>query len=681
MRGRGLPDEGTGVAEPRYGHQRRSSYHRASPGTSDQSGYQSAPYANGSITPLSESSYYRRAPGPPLLDMVRHPPRYAQNFIPPYALLPQYPAGHIPGHTSPPYLATGHHSGPSTPPYPHYPPYPVYMFGHPPILWGDILPPAQPNPYFPDHPDISHNHINSSEPLVPQMEFGTQAPMSPVITTEPSASNAQAIELENGQLLGNVEQLSPPLEQAKPPRVVFGTFDVTESGDESSNLPLLTGDDGERRQERTDDVEHAIEQFTAFSIGVGPDEPAPLRHASRKASVRSLSKLQISPPTVPATNGSALVQNSNSSDVTLQSNHESNSALPQQAEGSGIMKPVKWEFGTTLRDDLDDEPRPLSPSPPPSHSDPQNHFNDISVESSSSLAEDPTRKEVSDQLVTVDFLGSASANNDPAVAASLDISPADHSMEKSEEGSISSDVWVVKDYGYGFGDMSGCGNAPDVVQWEMKQRERARIRENYREREMILEQCQRDRERGWVHPGRQLGWRHENGVEDEREVLEQHVDAPRGHMRPRRGSHPGPYVGYGRGGHTGRRGRGFGGGYHVGRHSGGRGGLHHRRPASLPYNPSPFEVIPPPVDIPNGYGHPLHIPSYTPPELDPYQVVPPPPVPAVPVPTPTFPYPMDATRTHLLEQLEYYLSSQNLAQDFFLRQRVSCRFYSGSRTG
>ncbi|KIK94197.1 hypothetical protein PAXRUDRAFT_467297 [Paxillus rubicundulus Ve08.2h10] len=673
MRGRKLPDEDAVVAEPRYEHQRRSSYHYASPGTSDQSGYQSGPYPNGPVAPVSESPYYRRAPGPPLLDMARPPPRHAQNFIPAYALLPQYPAGHIPGHTSP-HLATGHHSGPSTPPYPHYPPYPPYIFSHPSILWGDILPPAQPNPDFQDHPDISHNHINSS---APQMGFDTQAPVSPVISTEPCPPNAQATELENGHPLpGNA---SPQLGQAKPSRVVFGTFNVMESGDESSSL-LLAGDDGEHRRERTDDVEHAIEQFTAFSIGVGPDESGPMRHVSRKASVRSLSKPQISPPTAQAANGSALVQNSNSSDVTVQSNHELNSVLPRQAEGSSMMKPVKWKFGTTLCDGLDDERRPPSSSPPPSHSDPQNHFSDISVESYSlSLARDPTEKQVSDQPVTLDFLGLASANNDPAVAASPDVSLTDHSMEKSEDGSISSDVWVVKDYGYGFGDMSGCGNAPDVVQWEMKEREKARIKENYREREMILEQCQRDRERGWVHPGRQLAWRHENGVEDERVLLEQHVDAPRGHMRPRRGSYPGSYVGHERGGHAGRRGRGFGGGYHGGRHSGGRGGSHHR-PASLPYTSSPFEIISPSVDIPNGYGHPLQVPSYTPPEHDPYQVVPPPPVPAVPVPPPTFPYPMDATRTYLLGQLEYYLSSQNLAQDFFLRQRVSCGSYSGSRT-
>ncbi|KAF9240482.1 winged helix DNA-binding domain-containing protein [Melanogaster broomeanus] len=47
-------------------------------------------------------------------------------------------------------------------------------------------------------------------------------------------------------------------------------------------------------------------------------------------------------------------------------------------------------------------------------------------------------------------------------------------------------------------------------------------------------------------------------------------------------------------------------------------------------------------------------------------------VPSVTVPLPstsTLPYPLEVTRTYLLGQLEYYLSPQNLAQDFFLRQR------------
>ncbi|KAF9220736.1 hypothetical protein BS17DRAFT_297933 [Gyrodon lividus] len=666
MRGRMLPDEDMGVAEPRYDRQRISPRHRASPGIGDQAGHQSSPYPNG-----SEASYYRQGPGLPLMDMVHHLPHYAQNVVPPYALPLQHPPSQIPGHASPPYLTTGRHSGPSTPPYPHYPHYPAYVVGHPPILWGNIPHAAQLHHYLPNQSGISHSHINPSEPLVPQMEFGTQVPSSPVITTDLSASNAQAVGSKNDhQLVDNAEKSSLPSGLFKPSRaVVFGTVNVTESGDESSGHPLLTKDPGEHGKERMDDVAHATEQFTAFSIGVSPDEPRPSRHASRKASIRFLSNPQMSLPTARATNEPTLAQGA--SDVTHTSDQEWRSVLPRQAEGSGIKKPVQWEFGTTLRDDLEDEPQAPSLPSPTSHSDPPNHLSDISAEYNSSVAGDLIKEDVAHQPVEVDYLASASAISGSTITVSSDTSRPDHSMEKSENGSTSSDVWVVTDYGYGFGDMSGCGYAADVVRWEMKQREKARVKEDHREQEMIWEQNKRDKERGWIHPERQQAWRHEIGIEDVRESPEQQIDASRGFTRPRRGSYPGPHGGHTRGGYVGRRGRAFGGRYHGGRHSGGRGGFHHQRPASLPYIPSPFQVVAPRVDAVNGYSQPPHLPVLTPPEHNPYRAVPPLPIPPVPLSsTSTLPYPLDATRTHLLGQLEYYLSPQNLAQDFFLRQRM-----------
>ena len=43
----------------------------------------------------------------------------------------------------------------------------------------------------------------------------------------------------------------------------------------------------------------------------------------------------------------------------------------------------------------------------------------------------------------------------------------------------------------------------------------------------------------------------------------------------------------------------------------------------------------------------------------------------LPMPQSNVGFPLDSTRYYLLGQLEYYLSPQNLAQDFFLRQQVS----------
>ena len=44
--------------------------------------------------------------------------------------------------------------------------------------------------------------------------------------------------------------------------------------------------------------------------------------------------------------------------------------------------------------------------------------------------------------------------------------------------------------------------------------------------------------------------------------------------------------------------------------------------------------------------------------------------PPVPIPLTILPFPLDSTRYHLLGQLEYYMSPQNMAQDFFLRTQV-----------
>ncbi|KAF6757700.1 hypothetical protein DFP72DRAFT_808690 [Ephemerocybe angulata] len=50
-----------------------------------------------------------------------------------------------------------------------------------------------------------------------------------------------------------------------------------------------------------------------------------------------------------------------------------------------------------------------------------------------------------------------------------------------------------------------------------------------------------------------------------------------------------------------------------------------------------------------------------------------PPAPPVPVPVTLVPFPLDPTRYYLLGQLEYYLSPQNMAKDFFLRKKMDSR--------
>ena len=90
------------------------------------------------------------------------------------------------------------------------------------------------------------------------------------------------------------------------------------------------------------------------------------------------------------------------------------------------------------------------------------------------------------------------------------------------------------------------------------------------------------------------------------------------------------------------------------------------------FNPSPtIAGVPPPLPVdPNGIllGQPQHhLPQSTQGLMlasGKHLTAP------VPVPMTTIPFPLDSTRYYLLGQLEYYLSPENMAQDFYLRQQV-----------
>ncbi|KAH9852466.1 hypothetical protein C2E23DRAFT_885607 [Lenzites betulinus] len=202
--------------------------------------------------------------------------------------------------------------------------------------------------------------------------------------------------------------------------------------------------------------------------------------------------------------------------------------------------------------------------------------------------------------------------------------------------SATEDDWVVRDYGFGFGYG---GPQPGYPQRD--------------------DRPFRDR-RDFPPPGDNYG-------------------------RPRRGSYG---QGFDRGSYGGRRGKGLSGGY-GGRgysnrtFSGGRGGYANQgQPRQQPYVPQPPPPPPPPQPDLNGYYPPpmaTYIPS--PYESYPYAAFPPPPPPpqmvssTAPLPIPLSPllFPLDSTWYYLLGQLEYYLSAQNMEQDFFLRQQMDSR--------
>ncbi|THH29241.1 hypothetical protein EUX98_g4936 [Antrodiella citrinella] len=215
-------------------------------------------------------------------------------------------------------------------------------------------------------------------------------------------------------------------------------------------------------------------------------------------------------------------------------------------------------------------------------------------------------------------------------------------VSPSGEYRMTADEWEVKNYGYGFGRVhNGAGLAPPGG---------------------------RDREY-----------------------------SPRDYSagKPRRGS----YGGYGydrgssheRGGFAGRRGRGVSGGFAGRGYSGrnmARGGYPQGQSPRPPFTISQQPMAPPAdpgyyaAPPPQGttYFHPLGY-DYA---AYPYVPIPPTPVtaltptsaqaaPPLPMPQSVLSFPLDPTRYYLLGQLEYYLSAQNLAQDFYLKTQMDSR--------
>ena len=261
---------------------------------------------------------------------------------------------------------------------------------------------------------------------------------------------------------------------------------------------------------------------------------------------------------------------------------------------------------------------------------------------------DRTNPEVSFQFGSFPPVDGTPGSMSGSTGASDQVGPAELDSLRSDTG----DEWQVRDFGYGFGHMSGSGIAAAIVRDELNAREQQRVQER-RQKE-----------------------------ENEREGSEGPQE------RPRRGSFNG---GYERGGYSGRRSRGpNGGGYGRGGYGRGfpRGGYNQYQRHQQQYSATPpgqFSQLPthtahgyspdqsvyflPPPPPPPSFGS-YHPGGY---EVYQYPSFPPPPAlyPPVPQPVSQLPFPLDPTRYYLLGQLEYYLSPQNMAQDFYLRQQAS----------
>lgn len=419
--------------------------------------------------------------------------------------------------------------------------------------------------------------------------------------------------------------------------MVFGSIGVPGSSKCPSPAP---GDESERKRGE------AEKPFTTFSIGVGPGDAAHARVRSRTVSSGIGSELRV---------GSGA----------------------EEVEGKVIdltdSKESRWEFGTVAaalsgvsdeataiteqRDDGGYELPPVlstiagfgSPAQALGHS-PHQHPHTLGIHSGPGTPLDQVRPHV--------LLNGAAH-----------------------------DEFEVKDFGYGFGPVSGTGFAETITRAERAQRQREHEQEQERIR-LFRESQEREtlllEEREIRDQGRSTDFEGGKAARD--------TDGPgRSSSNSRRGG--GYYSGSDRGGgggFGGRRGRGsngFGRGY--GRRGGGGGGYQQQQSR----NPPPFNVTPPqahfqplmPMGEPlNGLYPPQRqqLTTYIPTGFEGYPQPPPPPpplnvtapaqvTPPVPMPISPISFPLDPTRWYLLGQLEYYLSPQNMAQDFFLRQRVS----------
>ncbi|KAH7924709.1 hypothetical protein BV22DRAFT_492255 [Leucogyrophana mollusca] len=525
------------------------------------------------------------------------------------------------------------------------------------------------NPYwssYPLQPDLYRASAGlSSSSIQPELSGSSEVATghSARIHVRRSSKEEQPESLVPAKARSDSLQGSQTVEPKKPRRtMVFGSIgdSDTRSPSPPEAKPSCGANDAESSDARAND--HPIELFPAFSIGVSAGETGPSWSGSRNHLLKFTQRPDGS--TADLTNRATLeapgVGEEQSSDRA-----DSDAPSPKAEISEPRTQATKWEFGTTRHYDITDELHSL-----PGQQEP---------EETTLLLDESSREQQQVDALAAPTHRSGSTTK-PRVAANgyqvrttspLSPSQAGPSLAGCEEESTTSDVWEVKDYGYGFGDVSGSEHAMEIIRQEMLARERQRILDGQKELAKVEQERERERAREMLERERE---RKEREWEKEPE-WERMREQERVTGRPRRGSFTGSYNSYDRGNFRGRRGRGFGGRPFGNRHLG-RGGYQHQKLASMPHiTPPPFQVNPA-ASLANhisAYSQPSLLTGYISPTLDPYL-----PVSATIHPQTGLPVTMahsmspfsDTTRTYLLTQLEYYLSPQNMAQDFFLRQRM-----------
>lgn len=466
------------------------------------------------------------------------------------------------------------------------------------------------------------------------------------------------------EVLVGADGAGAPVERGRRVReVVFGSIGVP-GGEQSpvvSPPPAAAADIAAQPVDAQEaDAEDADKPRSSFSIGVDPGEPGS-RVRSRTRSTKGKGRVFMSDLT-----------------NTVERPESTDEADAKEVGG-------KWEFGTTSRAVETPGTEDVAPQ--------------IGHPVSSGLR--PFVVSAVSENAPPGIMSPPNGLHQPLLAAPIPthrieaslLSPLDVNGQGPRPGSAG-DEFEVKDYGWGFGAVSGTGYAPDLTRAERV----ARQEEQERERGKHMVEWEREHGFGpglragrprrgsfaggpggaYVSYDNRGGFEHRGGFESHNgfESRGGFAFEPRGGYEPR--------------GFGGRRGRGFRGnnrGYNRGSHQ--DNGQNHQR--QLSQQSSQFAITPPPTfqplvpgsEMAHLYYAPPHIPplvtNYLPNAYEPFQPPPPqsaissgisPIVPPVPAPLTPINFPLDPKRYYLLGQLEYYMSAQNLAQDFYLRKQV-----------
>ena len=573
---------------------------------------------------LNPHAAYFSPPPPQFGVSPYHSPRLAGSPVNnPYPLPPMpYPGPGQPG--MPPMPMPGY----GTPPYPIYPPYAYY--GQPYMFWPPPgAPPAMSSPMANGQPPEGVPPPTMVARPPPPSESDAVAGYRDVGFTLPPAAEIQrdsgeergrrTLELSFGSITVGADELA---KTPSPELATQGLGAVPEGAALGLDVSGAQADAhaGEVASSLQEKVIGESKTFTVFSIGIAPGEPGPARLRSRTRTQSRGAVASVSAPALASTPS----KEADEGDSSVED------PVVRLAEAAGkiidLTDPeTKYEFGTTKQADIAAEAS-SEPAVPPSEAPVMG-----------SLAGPAGIPTFTPQYAPL-YVPPVTIPSGPVPGLPSAPSPSLYAPRQPLSASTDDD-WEVRDYGYG---LRRGGPAPIYPQASAPPRDDR----HYRDRE-------------------------------ER----QH------YTRPRRGSYG--QGGYGndrgleRGSWSGRRGSRSDGGYRGRGHRGypGRGGYPNQQ-RQQPYVP-PAQ---PPSEV-NGYYAPPMAPiaTYIPPPYDPYAYPaypqpPPQPIPTSspqgappPVPAPQTPvtFPLDSTRYWLLGQLEYYLSAQNLAQDFWLRQRVS----------